>query len=128
MLSLPSLEGALRDVNITYEIDPPFQYVHIEFSRVEGTMVYRVVEPDLSADEKVALTIIENAFEKLVSTSAELIDAEQREKYLHDRFYSLIHIFGLKLTDNQKARMYFHLRKQYPGLWPDRYPDERQIY
>ena len=45
-LSLPSLEGALRDVNITYEIDPPFQYVHIEFSRLEGTMVYRVVEPD----------------------------------------------------------------------------------
>ena len=114
-LSLPSLEGALRDVNITYEIDPPFQYVHIEFSRLEGTMVYRVVEPELSADETASLTIIENAFEKLVSTNAELIDAEQREKYLHERFYSLLHIFGLKLTDNQKARMYFHLRKQYLG-------------
>jgi archaeal flagellar protein FlaI len=115
-LSLPSLEGALRDVNITYEIDPPFQYVHIEFSRLEGTMVYRIVEPKLSADETVALTIIENAFEKLVSTSAELIDAGQREKYLHERFYSLIHIFGLKLTEDQKARMYFHLRKQYLGF------------
>ena len=115
ILSLPSLEGALRDVNITYEIDPPFQYVHIEFSRLEGTMVYRVVEPELSADETASLTIIENAFEKLVSTNAELIDAEQREKYLHERFYSLLHIFGLKLTDNQKARMYFHLRKQYLG-------------
>jgi flagellar protein FlaI len=114
-LALPSLEGALRDVNITIEIDPPFQYVHIEFSKLEGTMVYSVVEPELSADEKAALTIIENAFEKLVSTNAELIDAEQREKYLKERFYSLIHIFGLKLTDNQKARMYFHLHKQYLG-------------
>ncbi|MDP3563838.1 MAG: type II/IV secretion system ATPase subunit, partial [Methanoregula sp.] len=114
-LALPSLEGALRDVNITIEIDPPFQYVHIEFSRLEGTMVYSVVEPELSPDEKAALTIIENAFEKLVSTNAELIDAEQREKYLKERFFSLIHIFGLRLTDNQKARMYFHLRKQYLG-------------
>jgi flagellar protein FlaI len=114
-LFLPSLEGALRDVNITYEVDPPFQYVHIEFSRQEGTMVYSVVEPQLSSDEKAALTIIENAFEKLVSTNAELIDAEQREKYLHERFYSLIDIFGLRLSKDQKARMYFHLRKQYLG-------------
>jgi flagellar protein FlaI len=114
-LSLPSLEGALRDVNIVYEVDPPYQYVHIEFSRQEGTMVYSVVEPQLSSDEKAALTIIENAFEKLVSTNAELIDAEQREKYLHERFYSLIDIFGLRLSKDQKARMYFHLRKQYLG-------------
>jgi flagellar protein FlaI len=114
-LSLPSLEGALRDVNITYEVDPPYQYVHIEFSRQEGTMVYSVAEPQLSSDETAALTIIENAFEKLVSTNAELIDAEQREKYLHERFYSLIDIFGLRLSKDQKARMYFHLRKQYLG-------------
>jgi len=114
-LGIPSLDGALRDVNLTYVIEPPFQYVHIEYSRSEGTMVYSVVEPQLSPDEIAALTIIENAFEKLVSTNAELIDAAQREKYLHERFYSLIHIFGLKLTEDQKSRMYFHLRKQYLG-------------
>jgi flagellar protein FlaI len=114
-LAVPSLEGALRDVNLTYEVDPPFQFVHIEYSRLDGIMLYSVVEPSLSPDEQAALTIIENAFEKLVSTNAELVDAEQREKYLHERFYSLIHIFGLKLTDAQKARMYFHLWKQYLG-------------
>ncbi|MCK9579236.1 MAG: Flp pilus assembly complex ATPase component TadA [Methanoregula sp.] len=114
-LAFPSLEGALRDVNITYVVDNPFQYVHIEYSRSEGMMIYSVVEPQLSSNEEAALTIIENAFEKLVSTNAELIDATMREKYLHERFYSLIHIFGLKLTDNQKARMYFHLWKQYLG-------------
>jgi archaeal flagellar protein FlaI len=114
-LGIPSLEGALKDVNLTYVVDPPFQFVHIEYSRLEGAMIYSVVEPALSSDETAALTIIENAFEKLVSTNAELIDAEQREKYLHERFYSLIHIFGMKLTDEQKARMYFHLRTQYLG-------------
>jgi len=114
-LGIPSIEGALRDVNLTYAIDPPYQYVHIEYSRLEGTMIYSVVEPELSSTEKAALTIVENAFEKLVSTNAELIDAGQREKYLHERFYSLIQIFGLKLSDEQKARMYFHLRKQYLG-------------
>jgi flagellar protein FlaI len=114
-LAIPSIEGSLRDVCITYPTDPPFQFVHIEFDRVEGSMIYNVVEPQLSEDEKTALTIIENAFEKLVSTNVELVDAGQREKYLHERFHSLINIFGLRLSDAQKERMYFHLRKQYLG-------------
>ena len=113
--SIPSLEGALRDVNITYTIEPPYQYVHIEYIREEGGLVYSIVEPQLSEDEKNALRIIENAFEKLVSTNVELIDATQRENYLHDRFYSLMHIFGLKLDDVQKQRMFFHLKKNYLG-------------
>lgn len=114
-LAIPSLEGALKDVRITYPTDPPYQFVHIEYDRIEGSMIYAVVEPQLSDDEKSALTIIENAFEKLVSTNVELVDAEQRERYLNERFHSLINIFGLRLTDAQKNRMYFHLRKQYLG-------------
>jgi flagellar protein FlaI len=114
-LAIPSIEGSLRDVCITYPTDPPYQFVHIEFDRVEGSMIYKVIEPQLSEDEKTALTIIENAFEKLVSTNVELVDAGQREKYLHERFHSLINIFGLRLSDAQKERMYFHLRKQYLG-------------
>jgi flagellar protein FlaI len=114
-IAIPSIEGSLRDVCITYPTDPPFQFVHIEFDRAEGSMIYKVVEPQLSEDEKTALTIIENAFEKLVSTNVELVDAEQREKYLHERFHSLINIFGLRLSNAQKERMYFHLRKQYLG-------------
>ena len=81
----------------------------------DGGLVYSVVEPQLSDDETNALRIIENAFEKLVSTNVELIDAGQREIYLHDRFYSLMHIFGLKLNDAQKQRMFFHLKKNYLG-------------
>lgn len=115
-LAIPSLEGSLKDVCITYPTDPPFQFVHIEFDRIEGSMVYVVVEPQLSDDEKSALTIIENAFEKLVSTNVELVDAESREKYLHERFHSLINIFGLRISEAQKDRMYFHLRKQYLGF------------
>jgi flagellar protein FlaI len=114
--SIPSPEGALRDVNITYVVEMPYQFVHIEYIKQEGALVYSLVEPILSEDETSALRIIENAFEKLVSTNVELIDATQRENYLHDRFYSLMHIFGLKLTDTQKQRMFFHLKKNYLGF------------
>ena len=111
----PSLDGSLRDVNITYPIDPPYQYVHIEYSKSEGTLIYSVVEPQLSEDEKVALDIVERAFEKLVSTNLEVIEGERRAEYLSERFYSLVNIFGLKLSEQQKERMFFTLKKNYLG-------------
>lgn len=111
----PSLEGSLRDVNITYMIDPPYQYVHIEYNKQEGTLIYSVVEPQLSEDEKVALDIIEQAFEKLVSTNLEIIEGDRRTEYLRERFYSLVNIFGLRLTEHQKERMFFVLKRQYLG-------------
>lgn len=115
LLDTPSLEGSLRDVNITYTVDPPYQYVHIEYSKSEGTLIYSVVEPQLSEDEKVALDIIERAFEKLVSTNLEVIEGERRAEYLRERFYSLVNIFGLKLSEQQKERMFFTLKKNYLG-------------
>jgi flagellar protein FlaI len=114
-LDWPSLEGALRDVNITYPVDPPYQYVHIEYNKKDGALQYQVVEPQLSEDERVALEIVERAFEKLVSTNIEIIEGERRAEYLKERFYSLVHIFGLKLTEQQKERMFFTLKKQYLG-------------
>ncbi len=115
VLADPSLEGSLRDVNITYQIDPPYQYVHIEYSKKDGALTYEVVEPQLSEDEKIALDIIERAFEKLVSTNLEVIEGERRSEYLRERFYSLVNIFGLKLTEYQKERMFFTLKRQYLG-------------
>ena len=114
-LDVPSLEGALRDVNITYPVEPPYQYVHIEYNKNDGALQYRVVEPQLSEDERVALEIVERAFEKLVSTNIEIIEGERRAEYLKERFYSLVHIFGLKLTEQQEERMFFTLKKQYLG-------------
>src|SRR5208283_6200443 len=114
-LGTPSLEGSLRDVNITYPIDPPYQFIHIEYSKKDGALIYNVVEPQLSEDEKVALDIVERAFEKLVSTNLEIIEGDRRTEYLRERFYSLVNIFGLKLSEHQKERMFFTLKRQYLG-------------
>lgn len=114
-LDNPSLEGSLKDVNITYSIDPPYQFVHIEYDKSRGALVYNVVEPELSSDEQVALDIVEHAFEKLVSTNLEIIEGERRAEYLRERFYSLVHIFGFKLSEAQKERMFFTLKRQYLG-------------
>ena len=115
ILMEPSLEGSLKDVNITYPIDPPFQYVHIEFDRAEGSMLYQVLEPRLSEDEKFALGIVEQGFEKMISTNLDLIAGGDRAGYLEEKFNSLLNIFGIRATTEQAGRMFFHLKKKYLG-------------
>lgn len=115
-LDEPSLEGALRDVNITYPVNPPFQYVHIEYHHDEGALRYEVREPQLSEDEQFALSIVEQGFEKMISTNLDMIAGGDRGAYLKDRFLSICTIFGITATDEQKERMFFHLCKKYLGF------------
>ena len=114
-ISEPSPEGAFRDVNLTYLVEAPFQYVHIEFDNEAGELHYRVVEPVLGTEELENLGIIERAFEKMISTNLDLIEGGHREEYLRDRFSSIISIFNLHVTPEQDARIFFHLKKQYLG-------------
>ena len=111
----PSHEGAFKDVNITYPVGEPFQYVHIEFDHEAGELQYNVVEPVLGSEELEILGIIERAFEKMISTNLDLIEGGHREEYLLDRFNSIISIFNLKVSTEQKDRIFFHLRKKYLG-------------
>jgi flagellar protein FlaI len=115
-LDEPSLEGALRDVNVTYPVNDPFQYVHIGYHNDEGALRYEVREPPLSDDEIFALSIVEKGFEKMISTNLDLIAGGDRVGYLKDRFLSIITIFGITATDAQKERMFFHLCKKYLGF------------
>lgn len=115
-LDEPSLQGALRDVNVTYPVNPPFQYVHIEYDRDDGVLRYEVREPELSDDEKFALTIVEQGFEKMISTNLDLIVGGDRVEYLKERYLSVINIFGINATEEQKERMFFHLCKKYLGF------------
>jgi len=115
-LSEPSLEGSLKDVNVTYPVDPPFQYIHIEFDPDEGSMLYQVREPELSDDEKFALSIVEQGFEKMISTNLDLIAGGDRSAYLKEKFISLLNIFGIQASSEQVERMFFHLKKRYLGF------------
>ncbi|WP_292728156.1 type II/IV secretion system ATPase subunit [Methanoculleus sp.] len=126
----PSLDGSLKDVCITYAVDPPYQYIHIEYDREARALSYSVVEPQLSGDEAHYLGLIKKAFEKMIGTNADLVSAEHRVAYLREHFDSIITILGFRFTDEQRERIYFHLKREYIGygridaLMKDRYIED----
>jgi len=114
-VSEPSMEGSLDEVDLVYEVDPPFQYVRIRYDADERALFYHVLEPELSDDEKVALTTVEKAFEKMICTNVELIAPDQRGAFLRDRYDAIVRLLSLRLSETQKERIFFHLRKDYIG-------------
>ncbi len=112
-VSTPVLGVPLAEVNVTYEVHPPFQYVNIRFDGEE--LVYHGVEPLLSDGELKYLKIIENAFEKMIHSEIVIIGDKNREEYLRDRFSMIINIYLLNLNHYQKEKMFYHLLKKYIG-------------
>jgi len=111
----PSMEGSLQDVDVTYMVKAPFQFVRIRFDQKEKALRYMVLEPALTTYEVTMLEIIERAFERLIATNLNAVSGDDREFYLRERFDSIINIFRLDIPDISKERMFFHLRKKYLG-------------
>lgn len=113
-LSFPNLDKPIKETNITYPIDPPFQYINIRFDGEELT--YNVMEPPLSEDEKKYMNLIEKSLEKLISSKIVVIRPEEREDFLRTRFSDIIRMYGFNLNEAHQDRIFYHIRKRYLGL------------
>lgn len=113
-LSVPAPGVPQKDVDITYEVTPGCQYVHIGF---EGeSLVYHCMEPPMSESEEEAFYIIKNAFDKMAHSEILLVEEEDRVEALRDRFELIVDIYRLKLSDTQKDKFFYYLHKKYMGF------------
>ncbi|MDG6244777.1 MAG: type II/IV secretion system ATPase subunit [Methanolobus sp.] len=113
-LSVPAPGVPQKEVDITYEVTPGCQYVHIGFK--EDALQYTCLEPPLSETEKEALYIIQNAFDKMAHSEILVVAEEDRVDALRDRFNLIVDIYRLKLSDSQKDKFFYYLHKKYMGF------------
>ncbi|WP_340818423.1 type II/IV secretion system ATPase subunit [Methanolobus sp. WCC4] len=113
-LSVPAPGVPQKEVNITYEVTPGCQYVHIEFDG--ESLQYKCLEPPLSESEEEALYIIQNAFDKMAHSEILLVEEEDRDEALRDRFDLIVDIYRLKLSETQKDKFFYYLHKKYMGF------------
>ncbi|WP_407356163.1 type II/IV secretion system ATPase subunit [Methanolobus sp. WCC5] len=113
-LSVPAPGVPQKEVDITYEVTPGCQYVHIGFTG--DALRYTCLEPPLSESEKEALNIIQNAFDKMAHSEILVVAEEDRVDALRDRFDLIVDIYRLKLSDSQKDKFFYYLHKKYMGF------------
>ncbi len=112
-LSLPKQGVPQTEIDVTYEVKAPFQYAHVYYNGEE--LIHEGVEPPLREGEKKYLDIIELAFERMSSSDILVVDEKGRRKALEDRFLMIVRIYGIKLTQFQKDKMFYYLMKKYMG-------------
>ena len=113
-ISEPEMGVHVKEVNVTYIVEEPFQYAHVEYNGEE--IEYQCIEPPLSAGELRNLEIIESAFEKLTSTDILVVDPKDRKNALRERFRFIIDIYQFNMTDYQNEKMFYYLLKKYTGF------------
>jgi flagellar protein FlaI len=113
-ISIPAPGVPQKEINITYEVTPGTQYVHVGFDG--DSLQYKCLEPPLSESEEEALFIIKNAFDKMAHSEILLVEEEDRVEALRDRFELIVDIYRLKLTESQKDKFFYYLHKKYMGF------------
>lgn len=107
-----AIKNGTHPLNFKYETGK-FQKVNI--TPKENELIYELIEPKLSAREEEKLKFIENVFDKLIGLeeTAALHDAESRHHYLRQKFEELVRLYGIRLKEEEKERLYYYIERNF---------------
>jgi flagellar protein FlaI len=115
MQELPSVEN-ITNLNITYPILEPFAYVNIKWDDSQKMLIYNVIEPELSEDEKKKLEKISKALVEMVDVGLEEIKDENRAiEYVKQIVEKIIKNLGIKLSASSYLKIMYYLYRNFVG-------------
>ena len=115
MQELPSVEN-VTSLNITYPILEPFAYVNIKWDDSQKMLIYNVIEPELSEDEKKKLEKISKALVEMVDVGLEEIKDENRAiEYVKQIVEKIIKNLGIRLSASSYLKIMYYLYRNFVG-------------
>jgi flagellar protein FlaI len=115
MQELPSVEN-ITNLNITYPILEPFAYVNIKWDDSQKMLIYNVIEPELSEDEKKKLEKISKALVEMVDVGLEEIKDENRAiEYVKQIVEKIIKNLGIRLSASSYLKIMYYLYRNFVG-------------
>jgi len=114
----------LRGVNIKYPLIPSnpatgervFAYAHITYDRKTNELIYRVIEPDLSEEEKKLLSDIKEYIQEKVDLDFSQVRKRDAMTYVEGIFARAIEYFKPKIEDYSRATLRYYVFRDFVGL------------
>jgi flagellar protein FlaI len=106
-----------RSVDITYPLIEPYSYAHIHWDEEEKEVIYELVEPTLSENEKFLLEAIEKGLEELINIS--FINIKNQEtviSYLEKNTKVLLSEIGIKPSKEVFFKIMYYVYRDFVGL------------
>jgi len=112
---LPKFDDITK-TDVTYAVLEPFSYVNIKWDENQKMLIYNVIEPELSKEEKEMLEKISKALIELVEVSFEEVKEESKAiEYLKAHVDKVIKSLGIKLQANQYLKIMYYIYRDFIG-------------
>jgi len=100
-----------------YPLLRPYAYASIKYDPKEGALIYSVIEPQLSDEERKFLARIKEGLIQILDVSLSAIKNEDATlELLEKKIHYLIAQFKIAVSDDQYLRMMYYIYRDFVGL------------
>ncbi len=104
-------------IDTKYTLVEGFAYAHIKWDPKEHMLIYHVIEPKLSDEEREILEEISRAIVEVADIDPNLIkDKKEGESYLEEKAREVIAELGLDLSEEQLKKLMYYIKRNFLGL------------
>ena len=110
----------LRTINVLYNLiksgSKVFASVNIRWSDADSSLVYQVIEPKLTFEERNMLNQIKSSFVEKLDVDFTALRKEEARKYLVNKFEQMLATMGLNITEDKKKDFLYYIERDFIGL------------
>jgi len=104
-------------VNITYPLIEPFAYANIKWDPENKELIYLLLEPKLTEEDKTTLKKISDGLIELVEVELSTVKNQAKAmEYLEKNVINVIKEFGLQLTQQQFIKFMYYIYRNFVGF------------
>ncbi len=107
----------LSQLDVKYPLIPPFAYAHISWSDEEKEIIYTIIQPELTEDEKKTVKKIESGLSKILEKDIHSLKKQDDIlAYIQKKTLEIIEEYGIKFKPGQYTRIMYFLYVTFVGL------------
>lgn len=114
----------LTEVEISYPLIPKnpepeeivYAWAYITYSKREGELVYKVIEPELKPDTERILAKIKQILERSFDVDFTDLEAEEADEYLSEKIDMIVDKYNISLNDKQRDIIRYYTYRDFAGL------------
>jgi len=115
IIELPKVEDVTK-LNVIYPLLEPFIYVNVKWDPEIKEVIYNVIEPEMTEEEKKLFDKISDALIELVEVGLSSIkDTGKAIGYLEEQVEKIVKGFNLNLTPNQYIKIIYMIYRNFIG-------------
>lgn len=112
---LPSSRD-LTSIDVTYSIIEPFAYVNIKWDDSQKMLIYKVIEPELSEEERKILEKISKTLIEMVEVGfGEIKDENKAIEYVKQHVDKIIKNLGIKVSSSSYLKIMYYIYRNFIG-------------